>query len=147
MRSLFQPKARASIGKRFNGLSPTATPRWGRMTAPQMLAHCNDGFGLATGEIPTRVRRTWARFPPINYLIACFLPFPRHAPMARELFARVPDEWHVELARLHANMERFAAQDRRAPRPLHPFFGPLPWWAWGLLGYRHLDHHLRQFGA
>jgi hypothetical protein len=30
---------------------------------------------------------------------------------------------------------------------VHPVFGTLSGKAWGALGWRHLDHHLRQFGV
>lgn len=112
-----------------------------------MLSHVNDGFSLGYGELPTRPRQTWLRIPPINYLVACLLPFPRNAPTPRELVTRPPDEWNIEMARLRDNLERFAERARDHRWPEHPFFGRLPGWAWGLLGYRHVDHHFRQFGV
>jgi len=30
---------------------------------------------------------------------------------------------------------------------MHPMFGRLSHRLWGILAWRHLDHHLRQFGA
>lgn len=32
-------------------------------------------------------------------------------------------------------------------QPEHPAFGPLSGKAWGFLVSRHIEHHLRQFGA
>jgi hypothetical protein len=29
----------------------------------------------------------------------------------------------------------------------HPFFGPLKAEQWAILMYKHVDHHLRQFGV
>ena len=42
-------------------------------------------------------------------------------------------------------MERFAVQ-RSSPFPRHPLFGRMTNGEWGRWGYRHVDHHLRQFG-
>jgi hypothetical protein len=112
-----------------------------------MLAHVNDGFSLAYGTLVTRRRATWLRIPPINYLVACLLPFPRNAPTPRELITRLPDEWEVEVARLHDNIGTFGDRARNHRWPEHPLFGRLPSGAWGLLGYRHVDHHFRQFGV
>ena len=39
------------------------------------------------------------------------------------------------------------ADDSATRWPEHPFFGPLTRKDWGVLGYRHSDHHLRQFDA
>ena len=147
MRSLFHARRRADLSVRLSRLTPHARPRWGRMDARQMLAHLNDGFSLASGQLATRRRRTWLGIPPINYLIACVLPFPRNAPTPRELIARPPDEWDTEMTRLQGNIERFTSDTRDRRWPEHPFFGRLPAWAWGVLGYRHLDHHLKQFGV
>ena len=116
------------------------------MSARQMLAHVNDGFSLGHGTLPTRRRKTWLSIPPINYLVACLLPFPRNAPTPRELVTRAPDEWVIEMARLSENLVTFEDRARDHQWPEHPFFGRLPPWAWGLLGYRHVDHHFRQFG-
>lgn len=44
-------------------------------------------------------------------------------------------------------LERFAARPPDATWPLHPAFGTLSRRAWGVLGYRHVDHHFRQFGV
>ena len=146
-RSLFTSTDRASLLARVSGLAVTSRPQWGRMTAAQMLAHVNDGFALGFGELPTRRRRTWLGIPPINLVVACLIPFPRNAPTPRELVARAPDEWEVEMRRLRDNIETFVPRVPRARWPDHPYFGRLPRWAWGILGYRHIDHHLRQFGV
>ena len=47
-------------------------------------------------------------------------------------------------------MELVRAFHARGPEKLakeHPFFGPLTSAEWDRLQWKHLDHHLRQFGA
>ena len=47
-----------------------------------------------------------------------------------------------------ATVETFAAEGPACwSRHPHPFFGPLKPQQWAILMYKHLDHHLRQFGA
>ena len=145
-RSLFDVGDRAALLGRLQRLTPDARPRWGRMTPTRMLAHVNDGFALAYGELTTRPRRTWLRIPPVNLLVACVLPFPRNAPTPRELIAREPNGWDVEMHRLSQNLDGFTTRAGIDRWPDHPFFGRMPGWAWGMLGYRHVDHHFRQFG-
>ncbi|MFN2398195.1 MAG: DUF1569 domain-containing protein [Gemmatimonadaceae bacterium] len=147
MRSLWQESARTALLRRLGRLSSEAQARWGLMTAAQMLAHLNDAFCLSTGELSARPPRGLLRIPPLNYVVACLLPFPRGAPTAPELLRRAPDPWETEINRLHKNVAAFGRRDPRGPWPDHPIFGRLAGWAWGMLGYRHLDHHLRQFGV
>jgi hypothetical protein len=44
-------------------------------------------------------------------------------------------------------LETFSRTDRLGPWPDHPAFGRLSGAAWGALSYKHIDHHLRQFGV
>jgi hypothetical protein len=45
-------------------------------------------------------------------------------------------------------VERFGAAGAAGRLvPQHPFFGPLTSAEWDVLMWKHLDHHLRQFGA
>jgi len=67
---------------------------------------------------------------------------------APELLARPPATWQADVAELQALVDRLVARGREAtPWPEHPAFGKLSRRAWGVLTYRHIDHHLRQFGA
>ena len=50
--------------------------------------------------------------------------------------------------RLVALLSRFAeGGPQAAGKATHPSFGNLKGDEWGILVYRHLDHHLQQFGA
>jgi hypothetical protein len=53
----------------------------------------------------------------------------------------------VEMNRLHAALARFDDQRARTDWPLHPIFGRMSLRAYGVLAYKHTDHHLRQFGV
>ena len=133
-RSLFDRGNRTALLGRLQRLTPDTRPRWGRMTATRMLAHLNDGFALAYGELTTRQRRTWLRIPPVNLLVACAIPFPRSAPTPKELIAREPNGWDVEMDRFSHNLEAFTMRARTHRWPDHPFFGRMPGWAWGYWG-------------
>jgi hypothetical protein len=121
------------------------------MSATDMVAHLNDTFRMAFGELPTKRPRgrviQLLRVPPINYLAACFLPFGRGLRTAPELIERQPESWGVEIEALRARLEDFGRDTANRPMADHPYFGRLPRRLWGILGYRHIVHHLRQFGA
>jgi hypothetical protein len=46
-----------------------------------------------------------------------------------------------------ALVERFGHADPGKVWPVSPVFGALSGKDWGALSYKHLDHHLRQFGC
>jgi hypothetical protein len=148
-RSLHDARVRDETLARFRTIPADRAPHWGRMTAPKMVVHCTEALRMATGDLPIRVlpigRVLGATG--IGTLMARHLPFPKGAPTHPKLMARVPTTIADELAQLATAMERFAAKpmtDRWAP---HPLFGGLSARTWGVLAWRHLDHHLRQFGA
>ena len=148
MASLWQEAARRQLRERLAALRPDAPSRWGKMNGPQMLAHVNDALRMATGELPVAPRKLPVRFPPLKQLLIYVLPFPKGVPTARELLGRIDQaQFAQEAAAFPEMLERFASRPADAPLPDHPAFGPLTRRAWGVLAYRHVDHHFRQFGV
>lgn len=146
--SLWQLDARADLLTRVGRLRPETPALWGRMTCPQMLAHLNDAVRMATGELPTAPRTGPMRRFPLKQLVVYLMPIPRGVPTARELIARIDRaEFAQEAAAFPMQLERFADRPADTSMPAHPAFGPLSRRAWGVLAYRHCDHHLRQFGV
>jgi hypothetical protein len=148
MKSLWDPNARLEILRRIDRLTPRTEPRWGRMNAEEMLAHITAGMRMGLGELPCRERRTIFRYWPLKHLFVYWVPFPRSAYAPREIVTRGKSvTWDADSAALRESIARFELLTPRGRTwPVHPVFGPLSGSAWGALGWRHLDHHLRQFG-
>jgi hypothetical protein len=148
MSSLADPAVRASITARIDTLTPDTVPRWGSMTAPQMLAHCADALRMAYGDLTVAPKRVpLVRLAPVKWLLIYGIPFPKGAPTAKELRSRVPLHWGDERETLRTLVARFGEEASRRSWPEHPLFGPLDGRYWGQLAWKHLDHHLRQFGV
>ncbi len=111
-----------------------------------MVVHITDAFGLYVGELRVAGRRTPLQFTPVKQAFVYLLPIPKNVPTAPELTARVAQDWPSVVARLVAAMSSFTAQRGRGDWPAHPMFGRLSGRAYGVLAYKHTDHHLRQFG-
>jgi hypothetical protein len=58
-----------------------------------------------------------------------------------------PTEFERDRAALLALMARFSLSTEAERQATHPIFGGMNTALWGAWGYRHLDHHLRQFGV
>lgn len=145
MATFWDPADRDRVLARVRGLSPDAPGKWGRMTARQMLAHVTDAAKMALGEITAKPKNLPIRYFPLRELVVYVLPFPRNAPTAPELLGRAVEDWPAGLREFEAVAARLVAQST-GTFPEHPAFGNMSARAWGVLIYRHLDHHLRQFG-
>ncbi|MGE0594258.1 MAG: DUF1569 domain-containing protein [Vicinamibacterales bacterium] len=145
MPTIFGPAARASLITRAGALAPEAPRRWGRMDAPLMLAHLTDALRMATGDLSIAPRGGPLSWPPVRHAIIHWLPFPKGAPTAPELLSRAAADFDEERRQLAVLLERVAAPGHTFGA--HPAFGTLSREDWGVLIYRHMDHHLRQFGA
>lgn len=147
MKTMWNERDAQEIRQRLERLEPGARARWGKMDAAQMAVHLTDALKMALGELPVASKWLPIRYFPLKQLIIYVLPFPKGAPTAPELVGRVPMVWGAELAELATLIDRFASQPAGRAWPEHPAFGPLSRHAWGVLVYRHTDHHLRQFGV
>ena len=146
-RTLHDGPTRADIRARLQRLTPDASARWGRMSALQMLCHLNSWMDMAMGDLVIAPRRLVVRFPVVKQFVVYLMPLPKGLPTAPELLARVPAaDISGDRATFHAALDRFGARDASGAWPPHPAFGPLSHRAWGVLAYRHTDHHFRQFG-
>jgi hypothetical protein len=146
-RSLMNASARQELLDRLEGLAPDAAPRWGTMSAPRMLAHLADWMLMARGELKTAPKDKVLQYPPLKQLAIYWLPIPKNLPTAPELIARGPGEWSSELRDLCGQLEAVVRRGPGGVAAIHPAFGRMTAKGWGVLVYRHMDHHLRQFGA
>ncbi len=150
MKSLFDVALANQVKQRVDSLRSDSERQWGKMSAAQMVAHCASGLEMAVGEIrPPRAligRLIGAAIKP--KVVRDDEPFRRNSPTVRELVIAGQVDLDAERARLRSLIDRFVSGGAAvcSTHP-HPFFGPLTPAEWAILQYKHLDHHLRQFGV
>lgn len=147
MKSVWQTSDRNDLLARIDRIAPATTPKWGRMTAERMLSHLVESAKMATGELTCRSKKLPLRFFPLKQLVLYVLPFPKSSPTAPELLAGAAAPVDALQRDLHRLLGDFASRDVRAAWPEHPAFGSMDGRQWGVLTYKHFDHHLRQFGV
>jgi Protein of unknown function (DUF1569) len=145
--TIWDPSVRSTFIERVSKLTADSKAQWGKMNASGMLAHLNDSYRMATGELTVRPKNLPLRYTPIRQLIIYVLPFPKGAPTAPELVARcdgavLEDEREI-FSRLFNELGVLTPSSRLQP---HPAFGPLTYREYGDLMAKHTQHHFRQFG-
>ena len=150
MKNLFQPERVSEIKARIAKLQPSAERQWGSMTAPQMLAHTALAVQMATGELKLpRVMIGRVLGPVIRSMaLKDDAPMRKNSPTMPSIVVSDERDLDVERAKLLKLIDQFVAggPNKCTTHP-HSFFGKLDAEQWAILMYKHIDHHLRQFGV
>ncbi|MBI3682087.1 MAG: DUF1569 domain-containing protein [Acidobacteria bacterium] len=146
MKSAWDANTRQDLLSRFEMLRADQRPNWGKMNPAQMVAHITSPIRTAVGDYPAAARPGPFRNPLLRYLVIYVLPWPKGAPTAPEYVHPNETDLAKNLSELRAALEKAATRGESAAWGEHPAFGTLPGKTWGELTYRHLDHHLKQFG-
>ena len=137
---------RNTIKKRVETLRSDSQRKWGRMTVDQMLWHVNRSLAESLGEYTGPAQK-----PPIPRKLlrwlALNLPWPRGARTRPDLVAAQHQDFNLEKLRCLAFIDRVSSRDMNAVWPKSAGFGEMTGRHWSQLHAKHLDHHLRQFGA
>ncbi|MEO8431526.1 MAG: DUF1569 domain-containing protein [Acidobacteriota bacterium] len=146
--TLFEPAGRANVEARLGKLGPEATRAWGSMGPAQMLAHCSAALEVATGDRPRKHQLIGKIFGPfVRKSLLGDKPFSRNSPTDPTFIVTDEREFDAEKRRLSTLVDRFcAAGPAKAGAQIHSFLGRMTGDEWGVMMYKHLDHHLRQFG-
>jgi hypothetical protein len=138
------------LADRLSRLTAETPRRWGTMTAHEMLCHLADSFRGVMGERPVSMapaspaKRRLMRFVALHVP----LPWPRGIPTRPEVDPKRsgtrPLAFESDRQEVIALLRKFTSPAARYQQ--HPMFGAMSRGEWMIWGYRHMDHHLRQFG-
>lgn len=149
MKNLFEKETYDEIMVRLHKLTPQSERQWGKMNVSQMMAHCCAAFEVAQGD---RVRKRGF----LGYLFGGMYKkkyvyensFKRNDPTDPTFVITDERDFQIERARLIKHIERFhLGGPEKVTKANHPFFGKMTPIEWAQLGYNHLNHHFKQFGA
>lgn len=136
----------ADVRTRIEALTSTTTPTWGRMSVDQMLHHVNLVLAESLGEHRAAkhikgLPESMVRWAIIN------LPWGKGAPTRPDML--IPEgqryDFEAEKQRCFSMVDRFIAKGLGEPWPRAANFA-MTGKHWSQLQFKHLDHHLRQFG-
>lgn len=149
MQDLYQSKYLDEILLRIYKLSPDSQRLWGKMNVSQMLAHCSLSMEAALGDKSypqLMIGKLFGRF--MKFTISKEKPIPKNSPTNPSFVVTDLREFNKEKERLIEFTKRFSSggEEKCTSNP-HSFFGKLTPYEWGVLMYKHLDHHLKQFNV
>jgi hypothetical protein len=150
VKNFFDQNAGQQFKDRLANLRSDSERQWGKMNAAQMVAHLCKGMEQAMGEVlPPRILfgRIIGRFVK-SHVLRDDDPLRRNTPTVPGFVVTDERNLGAERQRLYTLIDRAVASGPACctTHP-HSFFGPLTQEQWGILIYKHLDHHLRQFGV
>ena len=146
--TLYDHASREGIVARVRQVQPTSVRRWGVMAPELLLPHLAGGIRRAlekpaTGPVPGPLLGLIKR-----WLLIHQLPWPKAKIQSPPNSFRVPPTtWKQDQETVVSLIQAFVTTDADKLTQLHPTFGRMTARDWGVLQYRHLDHHLRQFSA
>jgi hypothetical protein len=150
MKNIFDPQVTAELISRVNQLKPETPALWGKMTVDQMLAHCCVAYEMAFTNKHPKPNAL------MRFLLKAFVkngvvnevPYKRNIRTAqvfiisgRKIFEEEKDRLIKYLGHtLTLGKDHFEGKESIS-------FGPMTAQEWNNLFYKHLDHHLTQFGV
>ncbi|WP_298222325.1 DUF1569 domain-containing protein [Flavobacterium sp.] len=148
MANIFDKEANAKLLERLGKLEADTKPLWGKMTAPQMVVHCQKPLDVAVGKLVLSGGLLGFLFGKMakNSFIKN-RSFSKNSPTAPEFKISGTPDFEAEKETLMSIIEAFGNVGPDViTNKKHPFFGMMTEEEWGILHYIHLDHHLLQFG-
>ncbi len=149
MNSLSDKNNNTEIIERINHLSFSTQRQWGKMSAAQMLAHCAVGLhGAMSNEKQKRSFMGFFFGKIAKKQVFKDEPFKKELPTDKKFIIHEDKNFDSEKNNLISLIQKFSAiEPGNIGHEPHPFFGKMTADEWGILQWKHLDHHLRQFGV
>lgn len=148
IKSLFNPDVNKKIVDRIMQLDSAQSPAWGKMSAAQMVVHSQKSLQVALGELELKrglIGLLFGNLAKKRLLEGAELK--RNLTTSPQFLVKEQPEFIKERNKLIALVKAFKDSRSTLVGSVHPFFGKMTVEEWDLLQWKHLDHHLRQFGV
>ena len=151
MKNIFDKEVSKEVIARIDNLGKDSKAVWGKMSVAQMLAHCNVQYEIVYENERFPKPNTFVRFMLKTFVknkVVGPKPFPKNGRTAPYFVIDDDRDFDSEKNRLIAFITKTQkiGVDILLPRDTKSF-GKLTANEWNNLFYKHLDHHLAQFGV
>jgi hypothetical protein len=150
MKNIFTGAVSNEVIDRINKLTPNTPAQWGKMTVAQMLAHCNVTYELVYENKhpqPNGFTKLMLKLFVKNNVVN-EKPYGKSGQTAPVFIIKAEKDFASEKTRLieYLNKTQALGENHFDQKESHSF-GVLSKTEWNNMFYKHLDHHLRQFGV
>jgi Protein of unknown function (DUF1569) len=150
MATIRKEESRAKLIERIKLLNGDEQPVWGKMTVEQMMSHL-----VQAGELPFEAsvaeRSSFMSRTVIKPLILYVLPMPKEVKISPDMDqqkqGRKPLGFSTDKKILIESIGKIGNLPLDHKCLDHPFFGKMSAKEWAVIAHKHIDHHLKQFGA
>ena len=150
MKNIFDKTITEEVINRIYKLTPESESEWGKMTVAQMLAHCNVTYEMIYEDIhpkPNLIMKLILKLF-VKSNVVGEKPYKHGLPTASQFLIKEEKEFEKEKTRLVNYLKKtqelgesyFDGRESNS-------FGKLTSAEWNNMFYKHLDHHLAQFGV
>jgi len=145
-KDLYDSDTFAEVIARINALRAESQPEWGKMNVAQMLAHCAEVQDVANGKplkgTPWFIKLIGGY---IKKMVLSDKPYDKNIRTHPQYVMSHPEDFITQQERLLHSLKAMLALGKAPTK--HPIFGSLTADERGWLVYKHLNHHLSQFGV
>jgi hypothetical protein len=149
MNSIFNSDDNLQLQKRIQQLSPTSKALWGTMNVAQMLSHCQAPLDLTFGTLIIKsnfIMRIVGKL--FKNKVLQGRSFKKNSPTVKEFIRAEHVSFDEAKKTLLESLNFVLTEGEKAIKvKKHPFLGALTTEEWDALQYKHLNHHLKQFGV
>lgn len=147
MESLFEKSTQQAITQRLQNLNANSKRAWGTMTVSQMLKHLEIAFAVPINKVslPKENLQFLVANPLMRKLVIDVFPWPKNMMTAKDFVVKSDPEFEQAKQSFLEVYNQFI--EAKTLTGSHPIFGEMDKDTWGRAMYKHLDHHLRQFGV
>ena len=150
MKNIFTKEVTEEVKTRIENLTKDTQPNWGKMSVGQMLAHCNVSYEMVYDNIhpkPNKFTR-WILKSFIKNAVVSEKPYPKNGKTAPQFLITEEKDFETEKERLIGYIDKTQqlGEHHFEGKESHSF-GKLTSQEWNNYFYKHLNHHLTQFGV
>ena len=150
MKDIFDSQEIDATVVRIEKLKPATQPLWGKMSADQMLAHCNVLYEMTYENRhpkPNKFTKMMLKLF-VKKAVVGPKPYRKNNRTASQFLVTDTKNFVEEKARLRDYLRKTQSLggDYFEDKESHSF-GKLTKQEWNTMFYKHLDHHLSQFGV
>lgn len=148
--SVFEQSTVDQLIQRINQLTPTTAAQWGKMNVAQMLAHSNVTYEYAMDERKDKpnfiVKMMLLKF--VKNKVVSEEPYTQSMATGPAFIVKESKDFDKEKSRLINYIQKVQSLGKaHFEGKASSSFGALTANEWNNMMYKHIDHHLKQFGV